>query len=187
MANNTENVTASKPAVGGAIYNAPLSDSLTIPESASAAMSTFYSFKSLGYVSEDGVVNSNSPESEDVKAWGGDTVLNTQTDKADTFKFTLLEVLNEDVLKAIYTDANVTKDTETGEIKVTANSKEGVYSAWVIDMLLRDGKKKRIVIPNAKIAELGDITYKDDEATGYEVTLSAAPDKDGNTHYEYIL
>lgn len=181
MANTATNVSAGKPAVGGAISRALLSTNPTLPTSTSDAIT---GFDSLGYVSEDGVTNGNSPSSEDIKAWGGDTVLNTQTDKADTFSFKLIEVLNKNVLETVYTSGNVTESD--GEIKITANAKEMESTAFVIDMILRDGKKKRIVIPNGKISEIGDIVYKDDEAIGYELTVSCVPDSDGNTHYEYI-
>lgn len=181
------NVTAGKPNTGGAVYRAPLSSSLTLPSSTVTDMSTLTAFKELGYVSDAGVVNSNNPSSNDIKAWGGNNVLNTQTDKPDTFKFTLLEVLKIDVLKAVYGSDNVTEDSSTHEITVKANADEGEYGAWVIDMIMRGGKAKRVVIPNAKIANIEDITYSDTAAVGYGITLSCMPDSAGNTHYEYIL
>ena len=53
-------------------------------------------------------------------------------------------------------------------------------------MILRDNTVKRVVIPDGKVSEVGDITYSDSDAIGYEITLSAMPDEDGVLHYEYI-
>ena len=54
------------------------------------------------------------------------------------------------------------------------------------DRLLKNGVAKRIVIPDAKVVEVGEVVYKDDDVIGYPVTLSCLPDAEGNTHYEYI-
>lgn len=180
--NNAQNVTAGKPNVSGAIYRAPLGT--TLPTSATETLNA--AFKGLGYVSEDGLVNSNSPTSENIKAWGGDIVLTTLTEKPDTFKFTLIEAKNTEVLKAVYGDANVSGDLTNG-ITVHANSTQQPNCAWVFDMILKDGTLKRVVLPDAGISTVGDVTYADGSAVGYETTISAMPNGQGDTHYEYIV
>ena len=178
---NVANVSTAKPKVGGAIYSAPLGTAL--PTDATTALNE--AFKSLGYISEDGLTNTNSPESELIKSWGGDTVVVVQTDKPDTFTYTLIEATNVDVLKEVYGQDNVTGTLETGII-IQANAKELEEHCLVVDMVLRGGVLKRIAVPNGKVSEIGEISYADADAIGYETTLQAMPDTAGNTHYENI-
>lgn len=181
MANTVSNVTAGKPAIAGAIWAAPVGT--TLPTDTSTSLDA--AFKCLGYCSEDGLTNSTSIDSTDIKAWGGDTVLNIQTSKDDTFGFTLIEVLNEDVLKFVFGATNVSGTLATG-LTINVNNAEVDECALVINMILRNNTAKRIVIPDCKISELGDITYADGDVVGYETTVTCMPDSSGNTHYEYI-
>ena len=177
---SSSNVSAGKPKVTGAIFIAPVGT--TLPTDSTAALNS--AFVELGYASDAGVVNSESRETETIKAWGGDTVLKPFTGKEDTFQFTLIEALNVNALKLVYGDSNVTGDLTNG-ISIKSAAEDLDYHSFVIEMVL-NGAVKRIVIPSAKVTEVGDITYADGEAIGYDTTLSAVPDAAGGTHYEYI-
>lgn len=179
--NNANNVTAGKPRVAGSVYRGATSASL--PTDATSTIAS--AFKALGYISEDGVKNNNSPETENIKAWGGDVVLNTLTGKEDTFTFKLIEAMNTDALAAVYGSDNVSGTLANG-ITVKANASSSEAAAYVIDMVLKNNVLKRIVIPNATVSEVAEIAYTDNEAVGYEVTITAVPDASGYTHYEYI-
>lgn len=187
-ANVATNVSTGKPKIAGSIYRALLSANPTIPTTASATLSS--DFKCLGYIGDDGVKNGSSIENDKVKAWGGDVVLSYQKGRTDTFEFKMIEVLNEEVLKAVYVDANVTVTAATSSapksIAVAVNNAEQPDCVFVIDMVMRGNNPKRIVIPCAKISDVAEIVYKDDEAVGYDVTVTAAADSSGNTHYEYM-
>lgn len=170
-----------KPKIGGAIYRAPLGT--TLPTDATTPLDG--AFKGLGYCGKEGLVNANETETEDIKAWGGDVILSSPTSKKDTFKFKLIEVLNAEVLKAVYGDNNVSGTLESG-IVVKANSEPQVACEWVVELILNGGAVKRIVVPSAAVTSVGEIVYKDDEEVGYETTILATADTEGQTHYEYI-
>lgn len=184
MANNVENVSVGKPKVAGAWYRAPLGT--TLPTDATTALGD--AFKAMGYVSEDGVTNTAERETAEIKAWGGDTVLEPQTGKTDTFAVAFIESLNENVLAAAYGDENVTGTLAEG-MTVRANAQELPAAAWVCDMIMSGNVLRRIVIPNGKVTNVGDVVYKDDEAVAYPLTITAFPHSayNGDTHREYIV
>lgn len=180
--NNAEYVTQGKPKTIGAIYCAPVGTPL--PTDAVSALDA--AFKNVGYISSDGLTNSQSRDSSGVNAWGGDRVLNLMSSKTDEFKFAMMETMNTVPLGVFYGQDNVTGTLETG-ITVKSNTQQLPSLSWVIDMVLKNNALKRIVIPSASVTDTGDITYKDDDATVFDTTIGATPDGDGNTHYEYIV
>lgn len=177
---NAANVTTGTRRFDGGIYIAPLGTA--VPTDASTDLGADY--KNLGYVSEDGVVNSLNKTSKDIKEWGGDTVMTVNTGQNDTFKLKYIESMNLDVLKSIYGSENVTESN--GAVTVKVNAKDAGAAVYVIDMAQNGGRLKRIVIPRGTVSALGDIVYKNDTPVGYDVTISAGLDTNGNTHYEYI-
>lgn len=178
----TDNVSVGKPRVAGAIFRAPLGTAL--PTDAASELAAAY--EDLGYASDDGVKNNNSAETDDVYAWGKTPVANILTDKPDEWTVKLLESLNPNVLTTVYGSANVTVDETDKTIKIAASSELPDDAVYIIDMALKGGALKRVVIPHGSIGSVGEIVYKDDEPIGYEVTIKAMDDGTGHTHYEYI-
>lgn len=181
MGNNVSNVTTGKPKKTGSIFRAPIGS--TLPTDASTALDK--AFLCMGYAGDDGVTNSNAPDTDKVKAWGGDTVLVINNGKEDTFSFNLIEALNPDVLKAVYNSSNVSGTLADG-ITVKSNNDDSEHGAWVIDMIMRGNVAKRVVIPDGVITDMDDISYTDGDPAGYKITITAMPDESGNSHYEYI-
>lgn len=179
---NAKYIGVGKPSLSGSVWKAPIGTPL--PTDAVTPLNE--AFVSMGYSGEDGLVNASNRESETLKAWGGQTVATPQTSVEDQYTVTLIETLRSDVLKAVYGDNSVTgTDLETG-IAVAVGMEEPQAASWVFDMII-NGALKRVVLPNAKVSELGDITYKDDELVGFETTINALPDENAKTHYEYMI
>lgn len=178
--NNSANVSFGSPKATGAVFIAPLGT--TIPTDATANLDA--SFKALGYVSEDGLVNGIETDTQDVKAWGGDTVLSGQTSFKETFTVNLIES-SLDALKAYFGASNVTSDN--GEVTVKVNSQPLPEAIIVFEIAMTGGRIKRIVIARGKFADrTADITYTDSDPISYPIKWVALPDSQGNTHIEYF-
>lgn len=184
------NASTAKPAsISACVYVGP-ANSTKLPKSANKALDS--EMVSVGYISDEGVTNSYSIESDDIKCWGGITVLSPLTSKEDKFSFTMISPTNEKALGLVFGDNNVTvaesADSTTGiaagNITVVADSADLTAHSFVIEMIV-DGVAARMVIPNGKVSDIGDISYTDSDAIGYEVTITALADSTDKTHYMY--
>lgn len=182
MANDSANVSAAKPNVGGAIYWAPAGT--IVPTDGSTALAS--AFQSVGYVSTDGLTEKETRNYTKHKAWGGATVASSQTEYAKSYSFKMIET-NETTLKIRYGAANVT--AASGKVsKVVHNASELPEGVWVVEMII-GGRIVRKVMPKAKVEEIGDISYKDDSVVSYDVTIGLLPDANGNyetDHYAEV-
>lgn len=178
--NDASKVSFGKPKATGAVFVAPAGT--TVPTNATTSLDA--AFKGLGYVSEDGLVNSVETNTEQVNAWGGDLVLVGQSTFMETFMVNLIET-NPEALKVYYGEDNV---VVTGDnITITQNSAQLPSVVVVFELVLTGGRIKRIVVPNAQIVDRsGEITYVDGDPIAYPALFQAYPDSDGNSHTEYI-
>ena len=180
MANTAGYVTTGKPKISGGIWVAP--KGTTLPTDATTALAS--AFKCLGYVSEDGLENSNEMDVSAIKAWGGNIVYRSLTEMTDEFKFALIETENTDVKKQVYGSSNVSVDG-SGNVTVNVVAEDPVECVWVFELALRNNTAHRIVVPDGAITAREAITYNDSDAVAYGVTVSAYPDSNGKTHIEY--
>lgn len=184
MANTAANVVAGVPlATGGVLLG---SDASVAPTDATTAL---VGFNPAGYIGEDGVTETNERSSDRIRAWGGSTVKVVQSEFNVTYQFTFLETLNGDVLRAVYGEDNV----ETTAATVSSGTLHAVKINGAVlphmpfDFEVKDGLAKiRIYIPDGQITEVGDITYSDTEVIGYQVTVEAFDDAEGNKAYKYL-
>ena len=173
MVNNAQNV---RVATTGAVSFAPIGTAL--PLDAVAALAA--TFKDVGYIGPDGVTQAIEADVTDIKAWqNGDTVRKVQTSHDVTFQLVMLET-NALSLKIYYADANATASA----VKVTGA--QSLHNVVVIDVI--DEKRSiRIVLPDAQVTERGEIVYQNEEATGYDITMTAYPDSSGVKAYIYLV
>jgi hypothetical protein len=173
MANTAANVRVGKPAVSGGVSVADAGT--TLPTDATTGLAV--GFTAAGYVGEDGVTQTIATDSTDIKAWGGDIVRRVQTSHVVTYKFTLIET-NDTTLAVYYGDDNVT----AGNVEIKAGDLP--HKEWSIDVV--DGDNTiRVVIPDGQVTDRGDVVFKDDQAIGYDVTVTAYPDDSGVKAYIY--
>lgn len=167
---DSNKVSFGKPKATGAVYVAPAGT--TLPTDATTALDE--AFVNLGYVSEDGLVESIETDTTDITAWGGDTVLSGQTSFSATYTVNLLETSPE-VMKLLYGEDNV---TASGDALTSVNVTADVLDKCVVvfEVALTGGRIERIVLPSAQIVDRsGEVSYTDGEAIVYPAAFKAYP------------
>lgn len=176
--NNQENVSSAKGVKGGYIFSAPVGTSL--PTDIKTQLDP--AFKCLGFISEDGYVESINEDDDDINDMNGDVMDSTNSNRVESAQLTLAEIKAE-TLKRQYGENNVT-DTN-GIIAVKHNSDSHDVFAYVLELVLKNGRRWRKVVPKGKSSELDDLTIASSELCQRALTMKYLTDEQGNTCYDY--
>lgn len=178
-ANTTANVSAAKGVKGGYIFSAPVGTEL--PTDIESDLNE--AFKVLGFISEDGYVESIEEDSNDLVDMNGDLMDSSNSGRVESAEVTLAEIKAE-TLKRQYGAENVT-DAD-GVITVKHNSNSHGSFSYVLELLLKDGRRWRKVVPVGQSSELGELTIASTELCQRPLTIKYLTDEQGNTCYDYI-
>ena len=186
MAAPTEaKVTVGAPAVGGAIFRAPVGS--TQPTDEVTALDA--AFIPQGHVSTDGFTRAIDKAYATINAWGGSEIAKSRTEIGVSAKFSLVQSLDSDVLTTIFGASAVTITPATvssGEkIAVAYAGEELPESSWAVNMAYK-GRKRRVVFPKAQMTtESFEQTFSDEDVVPMPVELTIYPDASGNYFYDY--
>lgn len=177
--NSTDNVSAGKGVAGGYIFSAPVGTEL--PTDYSTALPDAY--ECLGFISEDGYTETVDEDSDDIVDINGDVMDTLHSSRVESGQVTLAEI-KEATLKRMYGDENVSD--ASGMITVKHNSNSHSTFVYVLELLLKNGRKWRKVVPLGQSSELDDLQIASSELASRALTLKYMTDDNGNTCYDYI-
>lgn len=182
---NSSNVLVAKPLVTGGVLVAPKGTAL--PTDVSTALNA--AFLAVGYVTDDGLTKTDSIDSDTVRAWGGVIIATPQTGKTATFQFTLAEHFAAIGHQLVFGDSAVTTTAATANAGTRLKIAADAYSvpprrSYAFEMVAGTARD-RIIVPDAQVTDLGDVSYADGDITARELTLTAFADNAGNYYYEF--
>lgn len=177
--NNQANVSVGKGVKGGYIYVAPVGTAL--PTDYTTKLNA--AFECLGFISEDGYVETVEEDTEDLVDINGDLMDSTNSNRVESAQVTLAEI-KAATLKVQYGEANVTD--ENGMITVKHNSDSHPTFAYVLELVLKNDRRWRKVVPLGKSSELDDLTIASSELCQRAVTIKYLTDDNGQTCYDYF-
>lgn len=165
-ANNTQNVSVGKGVVGGYLYAAPSGTAL--PTDYSTALAAAY--VNLGYVTDDGATFSTDTDSNTFKDLNGDDIATSSGGRTRTLNVQLAEV-KADTLKEVFGQNAVTVGA-SGEITITHDNNDMPHRVVVLELVLRNGRRWRRVLPDAQVTEWGDLTVLYSDLVAFDITFT---------------
>ncbi|WP_461296335.1 phage tail tube protein [Streptomyces harbinensis] len=172
------NTDAVRVALTGAVYVAPRGTST--PDSSDTSWPT--GFVDLGWISDDGIAENNSADTSEIRGWqGGQTVRKVISSSEMTFAFTCIET-SRAVLELYHKGSKMITTNGASVLAIKAPGPD--RRTFGLDVI--DGDSHiRIVVPDGEVTETGEISYRSDQAIGYQITITAYPDASGVVAYKY--
>lgn len=177
--NNTANVSTGKGVKGGYIFSAPVTSPL--PTDIETPLDEAY--ECLGFISEDGYTESLSEDSNDMMDMNGDLMDSSGSNRVESGQVTFAEI-KAAVLARQYGEGNVTD--KDGIIAVKHNGDSHPTFRYVLELVLKNGRRWRKTVPFGQSSELDDLNIAVTELCQRPITIKYITDEDGNTAYDYI-
>ncbi|MGQ4343603.1 phage tail protein [Streptomyces sp. SAS_275] len=139
----------------------------------------------LGAISDDGLTYGFDEDSQEFTPWGLTSPFRTQITKSvRTFGLTVWETGRVAVQSLQYRLDEADLEPDEDGITKFAETASPVPDRRAFWFLVVDGESfKGFYVPQGEINDRSDVSYKQDEISGYEWTITTYPDEAGNTVY----
>ena len=176
---DSANVSVGKGVAGGYMFVAPAGTEL--PQDNKTDLDA--KFVNMGYLGEDGISFSDSSSNDKFVDMNGDPIDTTagEVEKSFTVKF---NEVKKDTWAIVYGAENV-KD-RSGVLEITDHGPSEEEHVAVFELLLKNGRKWRRIVPRCKLGETGDWSVVYSELVAREVTFTALKDGEKGYYKDYI-
>lgn len=141
-------------------------------------------WKPLGAISDDGLTYGFDEDNQEFTPWGLTSAFRTQITKSQrTFGLTLWETTRTTVQSVFYR-LDAAELEPVGGLTTYAETASPVPDRRAWWFIVLDGSTaKGFYVPQGEVSDRSDVSFKQDEISGYEITVTAYPDEAGNTVY----
>ena len=140
--------------------------------------------ESGGYITSDGVSESEDRSTEKILDWNLDVIDIVETEYSLQLTVTFAEAANAAVLKFLYGEENV--EVTEGGVYIKKKSREMPSSAIMFDIKGKNGAKGRAYGDECQVASIGEIAYNKQGLIQYEATIDVMNDVTGTYLHTWL-